>query len=101
MKTLSVGLFGAGNIWNQHKIAFRDRPDRLKLTAVFDPVPGSAARAAAEFPGAVACASAAELLRRDDVEAVLILTTHAQHHPLALAALRATPAINSVERARG
>jgi predicted dehydrogenase len=89
MKSLSVGLFGAGNIWNQHKIAFRDCPERLKLAAVFDPVPANAARAAAEFPGAVACASAEELLRRDDVEAVLILTTHAQHHPLALAALRA------------
>src|SRR5258708_2731268 len=88
-KPLSVGLLGAGNIWNQHKIAFRERPDCLRLAAVYDTVPANAARAASEFPGAAVCTSAEELLRRRDIEAVLILTTHAQHHPLTLAALRA------------
>jgi predicted dehydrogenase len=89
MKPLSIGLLGAGNIWNQHKIAFQARPDLLRLAAVYDPVAANAARAAAEFPGAAICATADELVRRDDIDAVLILTTHAQHHSLAIAALRA------------
>jgi predicted dehydrogenase len=89
MKPLSVGLLGAGNIWNQHKIAFSERPDRLKLVAVYDPVAANAARVASEFPGAAVCGSAEELLQFGEVEAVLVLTIHSQHHPLALAALRA------------
>lgn len=86
---LSVGLLGAGNIWNQHQLAFRERPDLLRLAAVYDPVPAQAARVTTEFPGATTCATADELLHRKNLDAVIILTTHAQHHPLALAALRA------------
>lgn len=88
MKPLSLGLLGAGNIWNQHKIAFQARPDLLRLAAVFDPVAANATRAVVEFPGAITCATAGELLSHAGLDAVLILTTHAQHHPLALAALR-------------
>lgn len=88
MPPLSIGLLGAGSIWNQHKLAFTERPDLLRLAAVYDPVTDNVQRTCSEFPGAVGCRSAEELLQREDIDAVLILTTHAQHHPLALAATR-------------
>ena len=86
---LRVGLIGAGNIWNAHKNAFLRHPDRLRLAAVADLNSDAARRAAGEFPGAATCASPDELIARPDIDAVLILTVHNEHAPLARAAIDA------------
>lgn len=86
---LRVGLIGAGNIWNAHKVAFKQHPEELQLTAVSDLFPAAAAKVAAEFPGARVFTDAEIMIREADIDAVLILATHDQHYPLAVAAARA------------
>lgn len=84
---LRVGLIGAGNIWNAHKVAFQQFPDRVRLAAVTDLNPAAARKAAAEFPGAGVYSDPATMLREAAINAVLILTTHVEHAALARAAI--------------
>jgi len=86
---LRVGLIGAGSIWNAHKAAFRQFPEHVRLTAVTDLNPAAAQQAVKEFPDARAYPGPDALLAAPDIDAVLILTTHAEHARLALAAIRA------------
>ena len=85
---LRVGLIGAGNIWNAHKVAFRQFPGHVRLAAVTDLNAAAAQKAAGEFPGAQVYADPAAMLRDAGIDAVLILTVHAEHAALALAAMR-------------
>lgn len=85
---LRVGLVGAGNIWNAHKVAFQQFPEHVCLAAVTDINTAAAQKAAGEFPGVQIYADPATMLRDAVIDAVLILTVHAEHAALALAAIR-------------
>lgn len=84
---LRVGLIGAGSIWNAHKVAFQQFPEQVRLAAVTDLHLPAAQKAADEFAGAKVYADPATMLRDAEIDAVLILTTHAEHAALAQAAI--------------
>ncbi|WP_405588867.1 Gfo/Idh/MocA family protein [Streptomyces sp. NBC_01190] len=80
-------MVGAGKISGAY-LATLAGLDSLRLTAVTDLDPGRAA-AAAERAGAQVAGGVAELVARDDVDAVLNLTVPAVHAEVALAAVAA------------
>ncbi|NUS11711.1 MAG: Gfo/Idh/MocA family oxidoreductase [Streptomyces sp.] len=84
---LRVGMVGAGKISGQYLDTIA-RLDGLRLTAVTDLDPARA-KEAAERTGAGTAGSVAELVERDDVDAVLNLTIPAVHAEVALAAIAA------------
>lgn len=87
--TLRVGLIGAGNIFERGYLPALLDTDALRAVAVTDLDPDRAASAAARLPGAVMAGSASELVARDDLDAVLVLTPTDTHAELAIAALEA------------
>ncbi|SEN36930.1 Gfo/Idh/MocA family protein [Actinacidiphila rubida] len=87
VKALRVGMVGAGKISGQYLDTLAGTPG-LRLTAVTDLDPARAARAAAGT-GASVAGGVAELVARDDVDAVLNLTVPAVHAEVALAAIAA------------
>ncbi|CAG7654321.1 Gfo/Idh/MocA family protein [Actinacidiphila bryophytorum] len=84
---LRVGMVGAGKISGQYLDTVA-RLEGLRLTAVTDLDPDRA-KEAAEGSGADVAGSVAELVARDDVDAVLNLTIPAVHAEVALAAIAA------------
>jgi predicted dehydrogenase len=84
---LRIGMVGAGKISGQYLDTI-DRLDSLRLTAVTD-LDAGRAKEAAERSGAQVAADVAELVARDDVDAVLNLTVPAVHAEVALAAIAA------------
>jgi len=84
---LRIGIVGAGKISGAYLDTLA-RLDSLKLTAVTDLDPARAKEAAARG-GAEVVGSVAELVVRDDVDAVLNLTIPAVHAEVALAAIAA------------
>ncbi|MFJ5260133.1 Gfo/Idh/MocA family protein [Streptomyces sp. NPDC088387] len=86
---LRIGMVGAGKISAAY-LSTLDGLKSLRLTAVTDLDRGRAESVAEQAGGAVAvAASVAELVARDDVDAVLNLTIPAAHAEVALAALAA------------
>jgi len=70
---LRVGVVGLGEAWDQrHRPALRAMGDRLQVRAVCDQVSHRAALAANEFDAAVVDGFR-ELIRREDIDAVLML----------------------------
>lgn len=84
---LRVGMVGAGKISGQYLDTVA-RTEALRLTAVTDLDPARA-KEAAKQSGAAVAASVADLVARDDVDAVLNLTVPAVHTEVALAAIGA------------
>jgi len=71
---LRVGLIGLGDAWQQrHAPALRSLADRFEVRAVFDQVCHRAEQAAGEFQAA-AVDSYQTLVRREDIDAVLMLS---------------------------
>src|SRR5206468_2008189 len=67
----AVALMGAGRIARLHAQNIAANVPRLRLAAVADPAPGVAAALAGEY-GGTAFEDWRELLRLDDVEALLL-----------------------------
>lgn len=89
LKPLNIGIVGAGRISGAY-LATLDRTASLRLTAVTDLDRVRAGSVAEQAAGEVAVAAdVAELVARDDVDAVLNLTIPAAHAEVALAALGA------------
>ena len=91
MPPLRIGLIGCGGISRAHLPAFLEHRDKVELVAVCD-IREEAARAYAADAGLdpdAVSTSAADLLAREDIEAVDIATIHDQHAPNAIAAARA------------
>jgi len=81
---LRVGIVGCGLIGRKRAAALgRDR-----LTACADVDRARAEALAAQF-GAAVCSSAADLVQREDVDVVIVATTHDALAPVAVAALEA------------
>ncbi|MFE4667069.1 Gfo/Idh/MocA family protein [Streptomyces sp. NPDC056716] len=86
---LRIGIVGAGKISGEY-LATLERLTSVRLTAVTDLDRGRAESLAARVEHEVAVApSVADLVARDDVDAVLNLTIPAAHADVALAALAA------------
>ncbi|MFG3288038.1 Gfo/Idh/MocA family protein [Streptomyces sp. NPDC048179] len=89
LKPLNIGIVGAGRISGAY-LSTLDRTASLRLTAVTDLDRVRAESVAQQAPGEPAVAAdVAALVARDDVDAVLNLTTPAAHAEVALAALGA------------
>ncbi|AQW46832.1 Gfo/Idh/MocA family protein [Streptomyces violaceusniger] len=88
-KPLNIGIVGAGKISGAY-LSTLERLTSVRLTAVTD-LDRSRAQAVADQGGGVVAVvpSVAELVARDDVDAVLNLTIPAAHADVALAALGA------------
>jgi predicted dehydrogenase len=84
-KPLRIGIVGIGTISGQY-LATIDSLADLELVAVSDLDPARAEAASQSRPGVVAV-STRELLKRDDVDIVVNLTTPAEHVDVALAAI--------------
>lgn len=88
MKTISVGLIGAGGMGTRHAVNLRERMGGAWVTAVYD-VNREAARCAAELSGAGrVCDHPLELIASPDVDAVIIASPDATHAELTLECLR-------------
>lgn len=83
-----LGLIGLGTIARYHHLPQLARARAARLVAVADPDPDARARVALQT-GVEAHADALELLRREDVEAVLVSAPTDQHAPLAVACAQA------------
>lgn len=71
---LRVGLVGLGDAWEQrYRAALRSLTDRFEVRAVFDQIAQRASQAAAEFDAAPVDGFR-ELLAREDIDAVLMLS---------------------------
>jgi scyllo-inositol 2-dehydrogenase (NADP+) len=86
MSPLRIGIIGFGRIGAEHAAWISATPN-ARVQVVFDPTP--ARRAAASSLGHSTVDSIDALLRRDDVDAVLVSNPTSMHFDAALAALQA------------
>ncbi|MGB6843890.1 MAG: Gfo/Idh/MocA family oxidoreductase [Candidatus Acidiferrales bacterium] len=83
---LKVGLIGYGYWGPNYARVFSESPDST-VTAICDGQPERLARATARFPEIALCGDVEELLRRSDVDAVIVSTPASTHFELARRAL--------------
>jgi predicted dehydrogenase len=83
-----VGIAGLGYWGNNLLRTFAQQP-AARLTALCDVDPARRAKFAAAHPDAAAVAEYGDLLRRDDLDAIVVATPPSRHHAMALAALEA------------
>jgi len=89
---LGIGVLGLGSVFlgpYRQLIRQLEQGGQARLTAAFDIDRDKTAAVAAMHPSIATSASAAELIARDDVDVVLVLTSMNEHAELALAGLRA------------
>lgn len=89
---LRLGVLGLGSVFlgpYRQLIRQLEQSGQARLTAVFDINHEKTAAVAAMHPTVATPASAAELIARDDVDVVLVLTSMNEHAELAQAALQA------------
>lgn len=87
-----IGVLGLGSVFSGpylHQIQRLEASGRARLVAGFDPDPAKRGAAAERLSLDTSPASAEELIARDDVDIVLVLTAMNPHGSLAAAALEA------------
>ena len=90
-KQLGCAIVGYGPVFNwgwMHARWMRAVPD-LCLVAICDRDPARAVRANGDFPEVETHTDLAELLRRDDVDLIAVVTPHSTHAAIVLECLRA------------
>ena len=107
MNFVKLGVIGCGKVVCRIHLGALRRVRGARVVAVADPVPARRAEGARLAGGAAAFADWEELLRRADVDAVLICTPSALHAECAVAALAAgkhvyveKPLASSLEQAQ-
>ena len=85
---VNVGVAGLG-YWGKNLLRTFGALPAARVTGLCDVVAEQVARFAGQHPGARGTTDYAELLGRDDVDAVVLATPPSRHHAMALAALRA------------
>lgn len=84
---LNISLLGCGRM-GRHHAALVAKDGRAQVTVAFDPVPDAAQRLVAELaPQANIAASWDDILRRDDLDGVILSTPTAEHFEQCRAAL--------------
>jgi predicted dehydrogenase len=88
-KRLGVGVIGAGRWANLAHLPGWARDPRCQIVGVCDVDEARAAAAAATFDAAVVTTDYRELLKRDDIDIIDVVTRDSEHCPLNTAALEA------------
>lgn len=91
-RKIGIGLIGCGSLSQLGilpQLALPDARERINLVAVCDVVGDRARATAARFGIPHAYDDAADLIARDDIELVLVITPIRFHYPSTMAALRA------------
>lgn len=86
---IGVALIGCGGIAHPHLAGWQAAADLCEVRALADPNPSALAALQAKAGGATAYADYGELLQRDDIQVVEILTPPGAHYPNALDAIDA------------
>ena len=89
---LGLGVLGLGSVFlgpYRQLIRQLEQDGQARLTAAFDVDRDRTAAVAAMHPSIATTATAAQLIARDDVDVVLVLTSMNEHAELAQAALEA------------
>ncbi len=90
--TLNIGVLGLGSVFSGPYAALITRlshEGRVRIVAGYDPDPGKREAAAARFGMDTSHDRAGQVIDRDDVDIVLVLTSMNEHGSLAKAALEA------------
>jgi len=90
-RTMRCAIVGYGPVFNwgwMHARWIQAVP-RMQVAAICDKNPGCAAKAKADFPEVDVHTDLAEMLRRDDVDLVSVVTPHNTHAAVALECLNA------------
>lgn len=87
--SLRLATVGAGRIGTNHARIVAHLVPGVSLVAVSDPIPGAAERLAGELGAGTATVDVADVLSRDDVDAVLITAPARSHTELVVAATAA------------
>jgi predicted dehydrogenase len=88
-RRLGVGVIGAGRWAGWAHLPAWARDDRCRLVAVCDTDPGRASAAAGRYGVPVACADYRDLLGRDDIDIIDVVTRDDEHFEINMAALAA------------
>jgi predicted dehydrogenase len=88
-KRLGIGVIGAGRWANLAHLPGWARDDRCQIVGICDLDADRAAAAAASFGAEVATTDYRELLKRDDVDIIDVITRDSEHFALNSAALDA------------
>jgi len=86
---INVGIVGLG-YWGKNLLRTFGRLETARVTGLCDVDPARLAAFAPDHPGARGAADYSELLRRDDVDTIVLATPPSRHHAMALAALEAS-----------
>jgi myo-inositol 2-dehydrogenase/D-chiro-inositol 1-dehydrogenase len=89
MKTLRLGLIGAGRMGSFHALTAARHIPGACLAAIADPVPGQAARLAASLGVAKVYTDPQQLLADPDIDGVIIAAPARSHAELVIAAAQA------------
>jgi predicted dehydrogenase len=89
MKTLGIAIIGCGGITLQNHLPGLSLCADTKLVALCDNNPATLEKASAETGITVTSTNYEEIVRRDDVHAVIIATPNISHGPIAHAAIAA------------
>jgi len=89
METIRIGFVGLGGICRQRHVPGFSQIEGVQFSAVGNRTEASSAAAAREFNIPTVCGTWRELVKRDDVDAVVIGTWPYLHRPVSVAALAA------------
>ncbi len=85
---INFGLIGYG-YWGQNYARVLNEVPESGVTVICDTQPERLQRAVSRFPQVQVCTDAREVMRRNDVDAVIVSTPASTHHELARLALKA------------
>ncbi len=89
MKSIGVAIIGCGGITLQNHLPGLALCPDTRVTALCDSDPATLERARSQIGVGVASTNYEEIVKRDDVQAVIIATPNVTHGPIALAAIAA------------
>src|SRR5512145_2009687 len=89
MKTLGIAIVGCGGITLQNHLPGLALCPETRVTALCDAVPATLERARQQTGVKVVSTDYLEVVRRDDVDAVIIATPNHTHREIVLAAVAA------------
>lgn len=89
MKTLKIGIIGAGRIGRVHAASITNNVKNAEVVAISDVFVESAKKAAEEFGIPKYCADYKEILNDKSIDAVLICSPTPTHSPISIEAARA------------
>jgi predicted dehydrogenase len=88
-KRLGIGVVGAGRWANMAHLPGWARDERCQIVGICDREPDRAAAAGREFGAQVITGDYRELLARDDIDIIDVVTRDSEHYPINTAAIEA------------